>query len=128
MSAVNRVEGIDVNKKGAGLHHIPLASWAENAIISNKREKMAIASLHLQYSFVSIRIHNAEQKVPTKGNIWENFRLYKRNIVPARKSLVSDIPAGEGKTAKPFFTVYISSGIKDFDSAIVFILHQKSNP
>ncbi len=68
--------------------------------LTKKREKMTIASLH----------------------------LYKRNIFPARKSLVSDIPAGEGKTAKPFFTVYISSGIKDFDSAIVFILHQKSHP
>ncbi len=37
----------------------------------------------------------------------ENFRLNKGNIVPSRKSLVSDIPAGEGKTAKPFFTVYL---------------------
>ncbi len=33
----------------------------------------------------------------------ENFRLNKGNILPSRKSLVSDIPAGE---AKPFFTVY----------------------
>ncbi len=33
----------------------------------------------------------------------ENFRLNKGNIFPSRKSLVSDIPAGEGKTAKPFF-------------------------
>ncbi len=36
----------------------------------------------------------------------ENFRLNKGNIFPSRKSLVSDIPAGEGKTAKHFFTVY----------------------
>ncbi len=36
----------------------------------------------------------------------ENFRLKKGNIFPSRKSLVSDIPAGEGKTAKPFLTVY----------------------
>jgi hypothetical protein len=35
----------------------------------------------------------------------ENFRLNKVNIFPSRKSLVSDIPAGEGKTAKPLFTV-----------------------
>jgi hypothetical protein len=35
----------------------------------------------------------------------ENFRLNKGNIFPSRKSLVSDIPAGEGKTAKHFFTV-----------------------
>ncbi len=35
----------------------------------------------------------------------ENFRLNKGNIFPSRKSLVSDIPAGEGKTAKLFFTV-----------------------
>jgi hypothetical protein len=35
----------------------------------------------------------------------EKFRLNKGNIFPSRKSLVSDIPAGEGKTAKPFFTV-----------------------
>jgi hypothetical protein len=41
-----------------------------------------------------------------KVNIWENFRLYKGNIFPSRKSVVSDIPAGEGKTAKSFFTVY----------------------
>jgi hypothetical protein len=40
---------------------------------------------------------------PGKGNIWENFRLYKGNIIPSRKSVVSDIPAGEGKTAKSFF-------------------------
>jgi hypothetical protein len=42
----------------------------------------------------------------------ENFRLNKGNIFPSRKSLVSDIPAGEGKTAKHFFTVYreIQSG------------------
>jgi hypothetical protein len=36
----------------------------------------------------------------------ENFRLNKGNIFPSRKSLVSDIPSGEGKTANPFFTVY----------------------
>ncbi len=36
----------------------------------------------------------------------ENFRLNKGNIFPPRKILVSDIPSGEGKTAKPFFTVY----------------------
>ena len=41
-----------------------------------------------------------------KGNIWENFRLYKGNVFPSRKSLVSDIPAGEGKIAKSFFMVY----------------------
>ncbi len=35
----------------------------------------------------------------------EKFRLNKGNIFPSRKSLVSDIPSGEGKTAKPFFTV-----------------------
>ncbi len=35
----------------------------------------------------------------------ENFRLIKGNIFQSSKSLVSDIPAGEGKTAKPFFTV-----------------------
>jgi hypothetical protein len=39
----------------------------------------------------------------------ENFRLNKGNIFPSRKSLVSDIPAGEGKTAKPFFTVWDKS-------------------
>jgi hypothetical protein len=44
-----------------------------------------------------------------KGNIWENFRLYKGNIFPDRKSLVSDPPAGEGKTVKPYFTVYETS-------------------
>ncbi len=33
----------------------------------------------------------------------ENCRLNKGNIFPSIKSLVSDIPAGEGKTAKPFF-------------------------
>jgi hypothetical protein len=37
----------------------------------------------------------------------ENFRLNKGNIFPYRKSLVSDIPAGKGETAKPFFTVYV---------------------
>ncbi len=36
----------------------------------------------------------------------ENFRLNKGNIFPSSKSLVSDIPPWEGKTAKPFFTVY----------------------
>jgi hypothetical protein len=40
----------------------------------------------------------------------ENFRLNKGNIFPSRKSLVSDIPAGEGKTAKPFFTVQDGCG------------------
>jgi hypothetical protein len=42
-----------------------------------------------------------------ENSAWEreNFRLSKGNIFPSRKSLVSDIPAGEGKTAKPFFTV-----------------------
>jgi hypothetical protein len=29
-------------------------------------------------------------------------RLYRGNVFQARKSLVSDIPDGEGKTAKPF--------------------------
>ncbi len=38
----------------------------------------------------------------------ENFRLNKGNIFPSRKSLVSDIPSGEGKTAKHFFTVYLT--------------------
>ena len=37
----------------------------------------------------------------------ENFRLNKGNIFPSRKSLVSDIPSGEGKTAKHFFTVQV---------------------
>jgi hypothetical protein len=42
----------------------------------------------------------------------ENFRLNKGNIFPSIKSLVSDIPSGEGKTAKHFFTVYdVSSTI-----------------
>ncbi len=39
----------------------------------------------------------------------ENFRLNKGNIFPSKKSLVSDIPSGEGKTAKHFFTVYKES-------------------
>ena len=43
----------------------------------------------------------------------ENFRLNKGNIFPSRKSLVSDIPAGEGKTAKPFFTVYTMYAVAD---------------
>ncbi len=43
----------------------------------------------------------------------ENFRLNKGNIFPSRKSLVSDIPAGEGKTAKPFFTVHIQVSVSD---------------
>jgi hypothetical protein len=38
----------------------------------------------------------------------ENFRLNKGNIFPSRKSLVSDIPAEEGKTAKPFFYGVVS--------------------
>ena len=48
-------------------------------------------------------IHKDSVRIPA----WEreNFRLNKGNIFPSRKSLVSDIPAGEGKTAKPFFTV-----------------------
>ncbi len=41
----------------------------------------------------------------------ENFRLNKGNIFPSRKSLVSDIPAGEGKTAKLFFTVHVPSHV-----------------
>jgi hypothetical protein len=51
-----------------------------------------------------------EKKTLTDSNgfceiaAWESekCRLNKGNIFPSRKSLVSDIPAGEGKTAKPF--------------------------
>ncbi len=39
----------------------------------------------------------------------ENFRLNKGNIFPSRNSLVSDIPSGEGKTAKHF----LRCGVKD---------------
>ncbi len=42
-------------------------------------------------------------------DIWQNFRLYKGNIFPSRKSVVSDIPAGEGKTAKSFLRCTVSS-------------------
>ncbi len=40
---------------------------------------------------------------------WErgNFRLNKGNIFPSRKSLVSDIPAREGKTANLYYGVAI---------------------
>jgi hypothetical protein len=31
----------------------------------------------------------------------------KNLIIPARESLLSDIPAGDGKTANLFFTVYV---------------------
>jgi hypothetical protein len=47
----------------------------------------------------------------------ENFRLNKGNIFPSIKSLVSDIPAEEGKTAKPFFTV--KGLIKGFKGTVV---------
>ncbi len=52
---------------------------------------------------------------------WEReyFRLNKGNIFPSRKSLVSDIPAGEGKTAKHFFTVY-NLTLKGLGPAIEF--------
>ena len=33
-------------------------------------------------------------------------------LIQARESLVSDIPAGDGNIAKPFFTVYIHVGKK----------------
>ncbi len=38
-----------------------------------------------------------------KGNIRENFRLYKGNIFPSRKRRVSDIPAGGRENRKTFF-------------------------
>jgi hypothetical protein len=52
--------------------------------------------------------HYLIQKDSVRIPAWEreNFRLNMGNIFPSRKSLVSDIPAGEGNTAKPFFTVY----------------------
>ncbi len=41
------------------------------------------------------------------GNIRENSRLHKGNIFPARKSLVSDIPAGSREINWNYFTVYL---------------------
>ncbi len=51
--------------------------------------------------------HQLIQKDSVRIPAWEreNFRLNKGNIFPSRKSLVSDFPSGEGKTAKHFFTV-----------------------
>jgi hypothetical protein len=40
-------------------------------------------------------------------------------LFPARESLVSDIPAGDGKTAKPFFTVWIPGGEIHFDFILI---------
>ncbi len=51
----------------------------------------------------------------------ENFRLHKGNIFPSRKSLVSDIPSGEGKTAKHFFTVYLLGPGEHSEDIIIFI-------
>ncbi len=51
----------------------------------------------------------------------ENFRLNKGNIFPSRKSLVSDIPAGEGKTAKPFITVWRSRVILIWNLLLSFL-------
>ncbi len=48
----------------------------------------------------------------------ENFRLNKGNIFPSIKSLVSDIPSGEGKTAKHFFTVCEESSSENRPTAV----------
>jgi hypothetical protein len=53
-------------------------------------------------------------RIPAR--VRENFRLNKGNIFPSRKSLVSDIPAGEGKTAKLFFTVYLPPLVRGEDT------------
>jgi hypothetical protein len=51
--------------------------------------------------------HQLIQKDSVRIPAWEreNLRLNKGSIFPSRKSLVNDIPSGEGKTAKHFFTV-----------------------
>jgi hypothetical protein len=61
------------------------------------------------------------QKDSVRIPAWEreNFRLYKGNIFPSRKSLVCDIPAGEGKTAKLIFTVYVQYSFLTCDGTIV---------
>ncbi len=52
----------------------------------------------------------------------ENFRLNKGNIFPSRKSLVSDIPAEEGKTAKHFFTVQSTKCVIYFVNSIRYFV------